>query len=255
MDPVDREQLRMLAAGMRILDHAGLDSGVAGHLSRRAGEESAYWINCWGVFWDEIEPEHFAKVDFDLQQIGGCQELPSLGSGFHAAIYRRRPDVNFICHTHAPYLIALAATGQPLGMYDQRSPMFLDSIGIYEQRAQNRSDGTLFFGLDEADSMADALGDDHQTLILTHHGAVTVGVDLATTVVRHLFLEECARTQVRAAALGAPEMQPEVALAYKRAGEESGRRIPATWSALLRRLQRTDPELWLAAPSLVKEPT
>ena len=123
------------------------------------------------------------------------------------------------------------------------------------ERAQNRSDGTLFFGLDEADSMADALGDDHQTLILTHHGAVTVGVDLATTVVRHLFLEECARTQVRAATLGAPEMPPEVARAYNRAGEESGRRIPATWSALLRRLQRTDPELWLVAPSRVKEPT
>jgi hypothetical protein len=72
---------------------------------------------------------------------------------------------------------------------------------------------------------------------------------------RELFLEECARTQIRAAALGAPEMAPDVARAYKRAGEESGRRIPATWNALLRRLQRTDPDRWLAGPARVREPT
>src|SRR5579875_3436719 len=116
MDEVEREQLRMLAAGMRILYRAGLDSGVAGHLSCRAGNEAAYWINCWGVFWDEVGPDDFAKVGFDLKKIGGCEEFPSLGSGFHAAIYRRRPDVNFVCHTHAPYLVALAAKGEPLGM-------------------------------------------------------------------------------------------------------------------------------------------
>jgi ribulose-5-phosphate 4-epimerase/fuculose-1-phosphate aldolase len=242
--PETRERLRLLAAGMRILHNAGLDSGVAGHLSCRVEGEGAYWINSWGVLWDEFGPDDFVKMSFDLEKVGGWRDLPSLGSGFHAAIYRRRPDVNVICHTHAPYLIALAAKGQVLGMYDQRSPMFLGRMGVFEQRTQSRADGAVFFSVEEAEGMAEALGDDNFSLLLTHHGAVTVGADLPTTVVRHLFLEECARTQVWATVLGAPEMPADVAAAYHRANEESGRRVPSTWEALLRRLHRTDPELF-----------
>jgi ribulose-5-phosphate 4-epimerase/fuculose-1-phosphate aldolase len=232
---------------MRILYRAGLDSGVAGHLSMRVVGEDAYWINSWGVFWDEVGPDDFVKMSFDLERVGGPTELPSFGSGFHTAVYRRRPDVGVICHVHSPFVIALAAKGQPLGMFDQRSPMFLDRMAVYEQRTQNRVGDSLFFGADEADGIADAFSGDVIAVLLTHHGAITVGPDVATAAMRALFLEECARTQIWAAALGAPEMPADIAAAYRRANEQSGRRLPSTWTALTRRLHRSDPDLFIDA--------
>jgi L-fuculose-phosphate aldolase len=240
----DSDPRTAMARGMRILQHAGLDSGVAGHLSCRILGEDAYWINPWGVLWDEIRPEDLVRVGFDMRtQASGSDQLPSRGSGFHAAIYRRRPDVKVICHTHAPYIAALAATGQPLGMYDQRAPMFLNRIVTYEQSTYVREDGSHFYGVDENERLAEVLGGSSVAL-LRHHGAVTAGAELQTVVIEHLFLEECARTQVLAMAMGAAEMPVHIARELQAANQASGLRVPATWAALVRRLERTDPDLF-----------
>src|SRR5260221_14122459 len=55
-------------------------------------------------------------VDEDLLPVNGKSGggRPNPGVRFHIWIYRKRPDVNAIIHTHAPYASALAATGQPL---------------------------------------------------------------------------------------------------------------------------------------------
>lgn len=51
-------------------------------------------------------------VDEDLKPLQGAR--PNPGVRFHVWIYGKRPDVNAIVHTHAPYASALAATGMPL---------------------------------------------------------------------------------------------------------------------------------------------
>jgi ribulose-5-phosphate 4-epimerase/fuculose-1-phosphate aldolase len=211
----------------------------------RVPGEDAYWINRWGIFWDEIVPGDFVKVGFDLTNRSDPEVLPSVGSGFHAAIYKRRPDVEVICHSHATHLAALGCAGRLLGMYDQRAPIFLDDVKVFEQRTVLRTaDSGLYFGTDEGELMAEALADG-RVLLLSHHGVVNVGGDLATTVVEHIFLEDCARTQILATVLGGTEMPLEVARAYQLAGRESGRRIPSTWEGLLRRVRRSDPDLFL----------
>jgi ribulose-5-phosphate 4-epimerase/fuculose-1-phosphate aldolase len=237
--------LEMLAAGMRILHHAGLDSGAAGHVSMRVPGQDVYWINPWGVLWDEIRAEDLIQVTFDLEPVG-TDRSPSAGSGFHAAIYRRRPDVQVVCHTHAPYIIALATTRQVLGMFDQRAPIFLGRMATFEQRTMRREPGVGYFGTDENESMATALGDG-VALFLDHHGAINVGPDIGTTIMEHIYLEECARTQLWATTLGGTPMREELARDLQEATLQDGMRIPVEWEGLLRRLRRTDPDLFVHA--------
>jgi L-fuculose-phosphate aldolase len=180
---------KALAAACRILAREGHESGLAGQVTARAERAGAWWTLQFGYGFDEATPERMVRVDEDLRPLEGGR--PNPGTRFHIWIYRKRPDVNAIIHTHAPYASALAATGEPLKV------IHMDSAMLY---------GTAHL----ADWPGVPVADDEGRL--ANHGLLAAAASVEEATYLAVFFERAARMQLRAMAAGGfKEVKPELA--------------------------------------------
>ena len=220
-----------IAASRRILFRQGCDSQVGGHVSQRAPGEDAFWVTPFEYF-DETTPDRVAKVSFDLEVLEGSMAA-SPAIAFHAAIYRERPDLDAVIHTHSFWASVLSGTGQPLGMYNVVSVLFDGEQAFHED------DGTHPSA--EGKVIAKALGDKN-LLFLKNHGVIAVGTSLENATVDAVSIELAAHYQVEMERIGATEMPPAEVRQSKVLYEMYFRQN--MWPALLRRLRTSDPDLF-----------
>ena len=223
-----------IAAARRMLYREGCDSSVAGHVSARAEGEEAFWTTPFAYF-DEAMPQHAIKVGFDLSVLEGEIATPK-ALAFHAALYQTRPDVSAIIHTHSHYVSVLATAARTVGMYNIESLIFDNDQAIYEDIGASPAE--------EVDRVVAALGD-KRVLLMRHHGSIVVSDSLENATVEAITLEKAARYHVEAEAVGGTEITSD-AVIQSRGG---GTGVPfrqTMWDAHLRRLQRSDPELFAA---------
>lgn len=195
-----------LAACCRILAHEGHESGLAGQvtaLGETAGSgASTFWTLKFGLGFEEATGERMVLVDEDLKPISGGR--PNPGVRFHIWIYRQRPDVKAIVHTHAPWASALAATGQPLKTIHMDSAMLHGTAHLREWPGVPVAD-------DEGRIISGALGS-AKTILLANHGLLATGASIEEATYLAVFFERAARMQMRAMAAGGfKEVRPELA--------------------------------------------
>ena len=192
-----------LAAACRILAREGHESGLAGQVSARAEEPGAWWTLQFGYGFEEASAERMVLVDEDLRPLQGAR--PNPGTRFHVWIYRKRPDVRAIIHTHAPYASALAATEQPLKTIHMDSAMLHGTAHLDEWPGVPVAD-------DEGRIISAALGS-AKTILLANHGLLAAGASVEEATYLAVFFERAARMQLRAMAAGGyREVKPELAL-------------------------------------------
>lgn len=190
-----------LASACRILAREGHESGLAGQVTARA-EGNHWWTLQFGYGFDEATAERMVLVDEDLNPVSGGR--PNPGVRFHVWIYRKRPDVKAIVHTHAPYASALAATGQPLKTIHMDSAMLHGTAHLAEWPGVPVAD-------DEGRIISTALGD-AKTILLANHGLLSTGASVEEATYLAVFFERAARMQLRAMAAGGyREVKPELA--------------------------------------------
>jgi L-fuculose-phosphate aldolase len=191
-----------LAASCRILAREGHESGLAGQVTARAERPGTWWTLQFGYGFDEATPERMVLVDEDLRPLEGGR--PNPGTRFHVWIYRKRPDLNAIVHTHAPYASALAATGQPLRTIHMDSAMLHGTAHLAEWPGVPVAD-------DEGRIISAALGG-AKTILLANHGLLAAGTSVEEAAYLAVFFERAARMQLRAMAAGGfKEVKPELA--------------------------------------------
>jgi L-fuculose-phosphate aldolase len=220
-----------IAAARRILARNGCESAVAGHVSARAAGEDAFWVSPFEYF-DETLPDRVVKSSMDLELLEGDWE-PSPAIKFHAGIYRARPDVNSVIHTHSHYVSVLATTRQPVGMYNVASVLFYEDQAFYEDDGTHPPVDPVL--------MAEALGS-RRVLLIKNHGAVIASQSLENATIEALVLEQAARYHIEGQAIGGTEF-PD---AEVRRGRDAYHKyfLPNMWEANLRRLRRSDPDLF-----------
>jgi L-fuculose-phosphate aldolase len=191
-----------LAAACRILAAEGHESGLAGQVTARAEKPGTWWTLEFGYGFDEATPGRMVLVDEDLQPLSGGR--PNPGVRFHIWIYRKRPAVQAIVHTHAPHASALAATGTPLKTIHMDSAMLHGTAHLPEWPGVPVAD-------DEGRIISGALGD-AKTLLLANHGLLATGTYVEEAAYLAVFFERAARMQLRAMAAGGfKEVRPELA--------------------------------------------
>lgn len=213
MDRVSREmeedlgilqmsQPEALAACCRILAREGHESGLAGQVTALGEKPNTWWTLKFGLGFEEATTERMVLVDEDLKPLSGGRANP--GVRFHVWIYRKRPDVKAIVHTHAPYASALAATGKPLRTIHMDSAMLHGTAHLPEWPGVPVAD-------DEGRIISAALGS-AKTILLSNHGLLTVGASVEEATYLAVFFERAARMQIRAMAAGGfKEVKPELA--------------------------------------------
>ncbi|MCD6044090.1 MAG: class aldolase/adducin domain protein [Burkholderiales bacterium] len=191
-----------LAAACRILAAEGHESGLAGQVTARAEEPGTWWTLEFGYGFDEATPGRMVLVDEDLRPLSGGR--PNPGVRFHVWIYRQRPEVQAIVHTHAPHASALAATGKPLKTIHMDSAMLHGTAHLPEWPGVPVAD-------DEGRIISGALGD-AKTILLANHGLLATGTYVEEAAYLAVFFERAARMQLRAMAAGGfKEVRPELA--------------------------------------------
>lgn len=191
-----------LATTCRILATEGHESGLAGQVSARGEKPGTWWTLEFGYGFDEATAARMVLVDEDLKPLSGGR--PNPGVRFHVWIYRKRPDVQAIVHTHAPYASALAATGNALKTIHMDSAMLHGSAHLPEWPGVPIAD-------DEGRIISGALGD-AKTILLANHGLLTTGTYVEEAAYLAVFFERAARMQLRAMAAGGyNEVKPELA--------------------------------------------
>jgi len=191
-----------LADACGILAREGHESGLAGQVTALGEQPGTWWTLQFGYGFDEAMPERMVLVDEDLQPLSGGR--PNPGVRFHVWIYRKRPDVKAIVHTHAPYASALAATGQPLKTIHMDSAMLDGTAHFAEWPGVPVAD-------DEGRVISAALGD-AKTILLANHGLLAAGSSVEEATYLAVFFERAARMQLRAMAAGGfKEVKPELA--------------------------------------------
>ena len=182
----------LLATACRILAAEGHESGLAGQVTARAEKPNTWWTLEFGYGFDEATANRMVLVDEDLKPLSGGR--PNPGVRFHVWIYRKRPDVQAIIHTHAPYASALAATGRPLKTIHMDSAMLHGTAHLPEWPGVPVAD-------DEGRIISGALGD-AKTILLANHGLLATGVSVEEAAYLAVFFERAARMQLRAMAAG-----------------------------------------------------
>lgn len=213
MDRVSREmdedlgvlqlsQPEALAACCRILAREGHESGLAGQVTALGEKPDTWWTLKFGLGFEEASTARMVLVDEDLNPLSGGRANP--GVRFHVWIYRKRPDVKAIVHTHAPYASALAATGKPLKTIHMDSAMLHGAAHLPEWPGVPVAD-------DEGRIISGALGS-AKAILLANHGLLTAGSSVEEATYLAVFFERAARMQVRAMAAGGfKEVKPELA--------------------------------------------
>ena len=156
-----------LALTARILAADGHGSGVAGQITARGKTPDTMWTARFGLGLDEIRASDFLLVDNDLNVIEGAG-MPNPSNRFHLWVYRARPDVMSIVHTHPPHVSALSMLGVPLVASHMDTAMF------YEDCAWLPEWPGPPIGDEEGDLISNALGD-KRAILLAHHGQLSAG--------------------------------------------------------------------------------
>jgi L-ribulose-5-phosphate 4-epimerase len=197
------------------LPRYGLVTWTSGNVSGRDPDSGLVVIKPSGVPFEELTPENQVIVDLQGNVVEGAFK-PSSDVHAHLYVYRHRPDVMGVVHTHSNYATAFAALGRPI-------PVYLTAIAD-EFGGPIPVGGYARVGNDEIGrEIVRSIGHS-PAILMKNHGVFTVGPTPTAAVKAAVMTEDVARTVWLALQLGQPEELPkeEVARARRRYVDEYG---------------------------------
>lgn len=190
-----------LALTCRALFDAGHDSGLAGQITARAEQAGTYYTQRLGLGFDEITEGNLLTVDEDLNVLDG-DGMANPANRFHSWIYRARPDVQCIVHTHPFHVAALSMLEVPLVVSQ------MDTTPLYGDCAFLAQWPGVPVGNEEGEIISAALGD-KKAILLAHHGQVVAGASVEEACSLAVLIERAAKLQLAAMAAGTIKELPE----------------------------------------------
>jgi L-ribulose-5-phosphate 4-epimerase len=197
------------------LPRNNLVAWTSGNVSGRDPETGFVVIKPSGIRYEDLTSENMVVVDLDGKVVEGIHK-PSSDTLSHVYVYRHRPDLNGIVHTHSTFATAWAAVGKPI-------PPVLTAIC-------DEFGGTIPVGA-YAKIGGDEIGCEiirsigkSPAILMKNHGVFSIGKTPEAAVKAAVMVEDVARTVYYALQLGQPEEIPveEVARARRRYLEEYG---------------------------------
>jgi L-ribulose-5-phosphate 4-epimerase len=196
----EKEKAECIKAGLR-MDKYGLVALSGGNISWRM-ESGEILVTPSGMIYEDMVPEDMLVMDIDGNIIEGTRK-PSVDTKALLYIYKNRPDVNAVIHTHQPY-----ATG--VGLVCDELPCNLTTLANATHGAVKVtpycSAASEQMGIEAVENLGDKLA-----VILKHHGVIAVGKNLKEALCACVYLEEAAKTYSIAYSMNknVPELTPD----------------------------------------------
>ncbi len=185
-------------AAVRRLDAMGMNRGSTGNLSHRfahAGQPGML-ITPTGMGADDLRPADLVWLGEGGAVHGAWQ--PSSEWHFHRAVYRARPDLNAIVHTHSVHATALACLRRGL-------PAFHYMVAVAGGDSVPLTPYFTFGSEALSDAVADAMRD-RDACLMSNHGLVAAGATLARAMKVAQEIESLCEVYLKALAVGEPAL-------------------------------------------------
>ncbi len=174
----------------------GLVAWTGGNVSLRDPQTGLVIIKPSGIRYEHMRPDQMVILDVEGKIVEG-ELKPSSDTASHLYIYRHRPDVNGVVHTHSTYATAFAAIGKPIPVYlTAQADEFGGPIPV---------GGFALIGNEDIGRVVlDCIGSS-QAVLMKNHGVFTVGKTAEAAVKAAVMVEDIARTVWLALQIGQPE--------------------------------------------------
>jgi L-ribulose-5-phosphate 4-epimerase len=193
----------------RALPTYGLVTWTSGNVSGRDPETDLVVIKPSGIMFEDLTPENMVVVDLEGRVVEGDHGA-STDTISHVYVYRHRPDVMGVVHTHSNYATAFAAVGKPIPVC---LTAIADEFGMTIPCGSYARIGGDFIGEEIVRAIGDCVA-----VLLKQHGVFTIGTSVGKALKAAVMVEDVAKTVWLAMQIGQPEELPaeEIAANYDR---------------------------------------
>jgi ribulose-5-phosphate 4-epimerase/fuculose-1-phosphate aldolase len=197
---VDAALLEDIVVGSRVLADFGVLDGF-GHVSARHPTNPNHFLMSRSLAPALVTADDIMEFDLDGNPVDARGRAVFVERFIHAEIYRARPDVMSVVHTHSAGVIPFSVSKVPLrAMY--HNPSFLAvGVPVWDIRKDFGDTNMLASNSAIGKSLAAALGD-KPVVLMRGHGDVTVGPSVKMAVFRAYYTDVNAKLQAQALALG-----------------------------------------------------
>ncbi len=195
------ERTVVVQAAQQLL-RLGLVAATSGNVSMRLEgdeKEGLIAVTPAGTDYETMTPEDIVVVDYDVDVIEG-DTVPSSESLTHVAVYKARPDISAVIHTHSIYASVLAVAGVPL-------PPILDELIAYLGGPVEVAEYGFPSTEDLGEKAIQAMGE-RNAVFIRNHGVLAAGRDMPDALRACELVERAAQIYIQARALGSVRTLP-----------------------------------------------
>ena len=182
--------------------------GTAGNVSARI-DTNTFAITPTGIAYDQLRPDDVVVVNPVTLEVVAGKRKPSSETPMHAAVYRVRPDIGGIVHTHSLYATAFAARGEPIEAIHYAIATIGDVIPVVPYYT---------YGSPELAAAAATVLATGKGALLANHGVLALGDDLREAMYHAETIEYLAQLGFVASGLGGGKVLTPSELATVREG-------------------------------------
>jgi len=197
--PLDPALVEDLVAANRILVNEGV-LDAQGHVSVRHNRDPNRYIISRSLAPELVTAPDLMEYDLDSNPIDAKGRSQYLERFIHGEIYKVRPDVQAVVHTHGPSLVAFSLSSVPLRPVHPGAGFIIDSVPTFDLNELGVTD-MVVEDSPRGRALARKLGN-KPAILIKAHGAAVVGPSLPHVVGRTIWLELDAKLQAEAMSLG-----------------------------------------------------
>jgi L-ribulose-5-phosphate 4-epimerase len=198
MGTYDKYKKEVLETSLWLSEHGYFGSlrGTGGNVSVRIDGKDMMAVTPSSVKYHEIAPDDICIVDLSCSVLEGSR-VPSVEAGMHATIYRERPDVNAVVHTHQIYGSVFALLNKPI-------PALFDEVAFALGEIVEVAPYAVSGSAELAVNVASKLNNNANAYIIQNHGIITLGKNMDKALLAAELLEKVAHIYYMALSTGMP---------------------------------------------------
>ena len=197
--PVSPERIADVAAAARILAARGVVDGF-GHVSMRHPDAPDRYLMSRALAPALVTPGDIVEYDLDSDACDPDAPKGFLERFIHGQIYKARPDIGAVVHSHSPSVIPFGLTKAPMQACFHNAAFLAQGVPVFDIGKDYGPTDMLVSDNDKGVALATSLGD-KPVALMRAHGSVACGPSLKVAVFRAVYTEVSARVQHWALAL------------------------------------------------------
>ncbi|MBI3042427.1 MAG: class II aldolase/adducin family protein [Betaproteobacteria bacterium] len=198
--PVAPAILADLAAASRVLAAQDVVDGF-GHVSMRLPSAPDRYLMARSIAPALVTPDDIIEYDLDSNPRNADGRSSFLERFIHGEIYKARPDIRSVVHSHSPSVIPFGLVGVPMQAMFHNAAFIAAGVPVFDIREKFGATDMLVGNGVKGVALAEIMGK-KDVVLMRAHGSVACGRTLQAAVFRAVYTEVNARIQHWTVALG-----------------------------------------------------